>query len=369
MSTTTRVGRWGGAWLVLAMVSATAGAVGWQGLIGDNGDGPGDGRGVNGAAIGSPDFRRLSPIEVEQTIDDVLIELGVAAQSEELLLAAPNVRHNFSNTADAGNFTVGQVQSIMAWAESVSLAITQDVPTVLGCTPTPTWDACASDFAERVGRLAFRRPLDADDLTIFQRVYENTMVEPEGPNDGVRAMVELAFQSPDFWYLSNETRPGSRQLTSHAIAGRLSYYLWGTMPDAILRDAADRDELQTAEQIRAQAARLLDDARAEAVVTRFHREWLHLDAATSLAKDTTLYPSFTPELASDMDREFDMFVKRSVFEGTVEQLLSSNEGFVNQRLEPLYGTIGCGSRCLRSARGCFRGRCSSPTGRASASRP
>ena len=81
----------------------------------------------------------------------------------------------------------------------------------------------------------------------------------------------------------------------------------------------------------------MDDARAEVAITRFHREWLHVGSTTSLTKDAALYPSFSPELAADMDREFDRFVQRTVSEGTVEDMLSSQEGFVNDRLESLYG--------------------------------
>lgn len=323
----------------MAAIVATA-AAGWAGCVGNIGDGgPADGSTTeeNADVLGSPDGRRLSPLEVEQTVDDMLAELGVATAADDLLLAPPDVRYTFSNTAESGNFTTGQVQNIMAWAESVSLAISQDVDAALGCTPTSSWDGCVSDFAERFGRLAFRRPLDDDDMETFRTVFVNVMQDAEGPVDGVRAVVELALQSPQFWYLSTATRPDSRQLTAHAVAGRLSYFLWGTMPDATLREAADAGELQTPEQIRAQAARLLDDPRAEVAITRFHREWLHVSSATSLSKDATLYPTFTPELAADMDREFDRFVQRTVSEGTVEDMLSSPEGFVNDRLEALYG--------------------------------
>lgn len=334
-------GRVSAIWLTLTVLAAA----GWSGCTGLIGDGI-DGEGTNtpaAEALGSPDSRRLSPLEVEETIDDVFAELGITAQAGDLLLPPPDVRHSFSNTADSGNFSAGQVQNIMQWAESVSLAMSQDLDGAMGCTPTSAFEGCVGDFAARLGRLAFRRPLTTEELETFRTVHQNVMLQAQGPADGVRAVVELAFQSPDFWYLSNETRPDSRQLTSHAIAGRLSYYLWGTMPDRALRDAADRDELQTAEQIRVQAERLLDDARAEAVTARFHREWLHVDSATTLAKDAALFPSFDADLAADMDREFDMFVQRTVSEGTVEDLLASDEGFVNDRLEPIFGVTSSSS--------------------------
>jgi len=334
------VGRVRGSVLRGALFGAVVLALpGCTGLIGD-GDEPGE---PTSEVLGSPDFRRLSPIEVEQTLDDILVELGIAGTPGDLLLAPPDVRYSFSNTADSGNFGTTQIQRIMAWAESVSALFVEDAPAVLGCTPTPVWDDCVSDFASRLGRLTYRRPLSAEELATFQAVYAGAMAQPAAPTDGVRAVVELAFQSPHYWYLSNETRPDSRQLTSHAIAGRLSYFFWGSMPDAALRDAADRDELQTPEQVRTQAERLLDHPRAEVVISRFHREWLHVDSATSLSKNTSIYPSFDPALAADMDREFDLYVRRAVSQGSVQDLLAGRETFVNTRLETLFGVSASSS--------------------------
>ena len=326
-------------WFIVAMLAVSAGCTGH---IGDDGE-PSAVDGPEGDVLGSPDTRRLSSLEVEQTLDDILGELGITAPADDLLLAPPNVRYSFSNTADSDNFSTSQIQSIMTWAESVSALVVADAPAVMGCAPSPVWDDCASDFASRLGRLTYRRPLDAAELSTFQAVYEGAMVQPEAPTDGVRAMVELAFQSPHYWYLSNETRDDSGQLTSHAIAARLSYFLWGSMPDAALREAADRDELRTPDQVRDQAERLLSDPRAEVVITRFHREWLHVDSATSLSKNAEIYPSFDAELARDMDREFDMFVTRAVSEGSVEDLLAGRETFVNTRMETLFGLSGSSS--------------------------
>ncbi|NUO48554.1 MAG: DUF1592 domain-containing protein [Polyangiaceae bacterium] len=335
-------GRFGAFVLAVSALSISSGSAGCTGLIGEGSD-PSSSDEPAVDVLGSPDFRRLSSIEVEQTLDDILLELGIAAAADDLLLAPPDVRYSFSNTADSGNFTTSQIQSIMTWAESVSALFVQDAPAVLGCTPSPAWDECVSGFASRLGRLTFRRPLAPEELATFKAVYERAMEQPEQPTDGVRALVELAFESPNYWYLSNETRPDSRQLTSYAIAGRLSYFLWGSMPDAALRDAADRDELSTPEQVRAQAERLLDDPRAEVVITRFHREWLHVDSATSLSKNAAIYPSFDPALAADMDREFDMYVERAVSQGSVQDLLAGRETFVNTRLETLFGVSASSS--------------------------
>ena len=312
------------------ILSAVASLVGCQGVIGDaeQGGTPGAGRSA---------FRRLSPQEVEASLSTLASQLSVDGSLASPLIAAPDIRYQFSNTADTGNFSFDQVRNLMSWAEAVSSAATSDLTRSVGCIPSNAWDACVRDFVSRLGRLAFRRPLEASELETFRVVYED-VASQSGSVAAVRAMWELVLQSPQFWFLSNATRPGSRQLTSHAIAARLSYSLWGTMPDSTLSAAADRDELRSASQIRAQAERMLADPKAEAMVRRFHREWLHVDAATSLDKDTFVYPGFDGATAQDLDEEFDRYVQRLVFEGgTVEQLLAGQQGYVNQRLESLLG--------------------------------
>lgn len=286
--------------------------------------------------MGRGTWRRLSPHEVEDTLVDLLAELDVREGVPPALLSEPSVRYQFSNTADTGFFTVDNVRFIMEWSERVSAAMTSDVEALAGCTPGDQWDACSEGLATRVGRLAWRRPLTDADLSEVEGIYTG-LAATEGAGPATRAILEYLFQSPDFWYVAADTRADGHTLTSHAVASRLSYMLWGSMPDAALREAADADALATPEQVRAQAARMLDDPRAEAAILRFHQEWLHLSSPSSLIKNPELYPDFDADTAADLQTEYDRFVLRVVAEGDVTELLSSRHGFVNRRLEPLYG--------------------------------
>ncbi|MFT5357075.1 MAG: hypothetical protein ACI9KE_004305 [Polyangiales bacterium] len=314
---------------------------GCQGAIGETGP---EGsilppvEGEAGDPTGVAGIRRLSPIEVRSTVRDLLSELGVTA--DETLSAPPladvDTHHQFSNARESGNLTFQQVRDLMNWAEAISVAATEDTDALLGCSPSTDFDECARTFSEALGRLAFRRPTDVDDMGRFETAFVAVTAEGE-PRDGVRALIELALLAPEFWYLSAAVDETGR-LDPHAIASQLSYGLWGTMPDATLRERAEGGFLSDATNVRAEAERMLDDPRAGQTVRRFHREWLDLATVSELDKDPAIYPDFSVETAVDLGTEYDAFVERSVLEDAgIGELFSSRQAYVNARLERLYG--------------------------------
>ena len=290
-----------------------------------------------GDPIGVTGLRRLSPLEVEATVHDLLVELGVDVTATELPrtpLPSPDHRHGFQTTIATGHLGFEQVRSLLEWSEAISERATADLPSAMGCTPTAAFDACTRDYATRLGELAFRRPLTADELALFEDVHVTVAAETT-PRDGVRALWELALTAPDFTYLSAQTVDDGSRLTPHAIASQLSYGLWGTMPDAWLRERTAT--LTTPEAVRATADAMLDDPRAETIVARFHRDWLNLASASELDKDPALYPEFDATTAAALETELDAFVVRAVLENrSIADLFASRDAFVNRRLEALY---------------------------------
>ncbi len=299
---------------------------------------PNNGGTVDESLLARPTGRRLSPYEAASSAQAIMNELGVNADLTAIPLPPPSVRVSFSNRAENGNLTYDQVVNLVGWAEALSLNVVEQ-PASIGCVPTSTWDSCAQDFATRLARLAWRRPPTTTENERFEEIFSTVVADATTtPLDGVRAMFEFAMISPDFWYLSSAVAEDGERFDSHAIAARLSYFLWGTMPDASLRELADQDALSTAEEIRTQVDTMLKDPRAETIVARFHREWLHTQAAYDLQKDGVLYPTFNEEMASDLETEFDAFVNELVLrQGTIDDMFASSFGFVNQRLESLYG--------------------------------
>lgn len=228
---------------------------------------------------------------------------------------------------------------IMADASARAKAIT--------CTPTGTGEECAAHLVADFGSRAFRRPLtDTESAGYLQLFHDRASLTENGSFDeAAQLIIEAFLQSPQFLARPemSETPEGSYfALNGHEIASRLSYMLWGTMPDADLLDAATAGELSTKEGILTQAQRMLQDPKARAQVATFHRSYAHMGAGTRWAeysRSPDLYPAFhvgqIPTMSAETERMFDYLV----FEqgGTFQDLLTSTVGFVNADLAPLYG--------------------------------
>ena len=118
--------------------------------------------------------------------------------------------------------------------------------------------------------------------------------------------------------------------------------LWGTVPDDTLNQAADKDELKDAGQILAQAQRMLKDDRARDAVAAFHRTYMLMASNTrwdNSNHDTKLFPNFNKDLVPALEGEMEKFFDDTVFKknGTFQDLLTSNVGFVTAKTAPIYG--------------------------------
>jgi hypothetical protein len=110
------------------------------------------------------------------------------------------------------------------------------------------------------------------------------------------------------------------------------------MPDDALLDAADAGELRTADEVAAQARRMLEDPRARRVVRGFHRYWLGAAATENVFRDATEYPAFDPALPADWIEETDRFVEHVIFDGagTLSELMTANYTFASPAAAAIY---------------------------------
>ncbi|MEM6730945.1 MAG: DUF1592 domain-containing protein, partial [Myxococcota bacterium] len=282
--------------------------------------------------------RRMSVPEIDRTARDLFAELGVNSDVPELGLSAPSTRYTFSTYANANSVSQFEAETLLTWTEAISEVVTEELDELLGCSAGIVADSCVRSFAERLAALAYRRPATLEEVDELASVYE-ALTLYEAPRIGVRAMVELALLSPHFIYHSVDTRSGtSGPFTPYALASRLSYFMWGTMPDARLRQLAADDALQSADEVRAIALTMLDDPRARTVLRQFHAELLYLSAPDGIIRDPERYPLFNSDVAGDMRREFETFIDETAGAGGgLEMLLTSDEVFANSRLEELLG--------------------------------
>jgi hypothetical protein len=286
-----------------------------------------------------PKMRRLLPDEYVNTARD-LLETGNASPR----LEAP-------------------VGDIIAALEVEKLSIAASELTKLGAhhrfvpcaIDGPADSACALGFIQAFAKSAFRRPIDEAEKTWLSGVYEKLAARSDiTPKFSFREMIdavaEVILQSPQHVYVhelgvQDAALPaGMRRLTGHERATRLSYLMWGSMPDAELTRAADAGELDKVEGVQAQAERLLDDPRARQMIRRLASSWLKLDdtpqhpSLEKLSKDKQRFPMDSPELRSAMRREIEALYERVFFqgEGSFKQLFTTTQAYVNAPLAALY---------------------------------
>ncbi len=274
-------------------------------------------------ALGAGPLSRLTQVQYRNTLRDLL---GLETSVADGFVADDRV----AGFHAARTISALQVEKYLEAARSLTADL--DVGALTGCAPS---EACARSFVERFGRRAFRRPLTAEERT---DLFDTWSVGAESSfEDGVRLVVEAVLASPDFLYhvevggAAGEIVP----LGNHALASRLSYFLWNSMPDDALLDAADGVEID----MEAQAWRLLADDRFRDTVHDFYAQWVSLDRVEHLVKDERVYPEMNAELSRDLRNSLDLFVQSAHFgeQPTFETLMRGETFYSNARIASVYG--------------------------------
>ncbi len=196
----------------------------------------------------------------------------------------------------------------------------------------------------RLADRAFRRPATDDEvarLAALAVAVEGTGEPFEG---GIRVALTAVLSSPHFLFRvelhAAPDDPSNVQLLDDwALASRLSYFLWSSMPDAELRAAADAGRLRA--DLDDQVDRMLADARADALVTDFAGQWLQLRTLDDVEPDPQAFPYFSDALRNSMRRESEALVREVLRENqSVLELLRADHTYVDGRLARLYGIDG-----------------------------
>ena len=219
---------------------------------------------------------------------------------------------------------------------------------VFTCRPTAPDEErpCARDIIDRLATQAYRRPLGDSDLDGLLGFYDTGAAEG-GFEQGIRTALQAILASPHFLFRMERGTPAAEAGESYRVAdldlaSRLSFFLWGSVPDQELIDAASEGRLASAAGLREQAQRLLDDPRAaEALAHRFAAQWLRLQDLEKVHPDALTYPYYDETLAQAMHEETEVFFEHLVSEDRpVFDLLTADYTFVNERLARHYGMPG-----------------------------
>ncbi|MGE0862796.1 MAG: DUF1592 domain-containing protein [Vicinamibacterales bacterium] len=216
---------------------------------------------------------------------------------------------------------------------------------IFSCRPTNAAEeeSCAAEIVNKLATQAFRGAPTAADLQDAMKFYEQGR-QKGGFEPGIRLAVQSILMSPRFLFRLEEQPTGVRTATYRIadddLASRLSFFLWGTAPDAELVRAAALGSLRTTAGLTKQVRRMLADPRAEALSTRFGSQWLRLQDLDKIFPDYLLYPQYDDTLARAMKRETELFFDSIVREDRkITDLLTADYTFVNERLAKHYGIL------------------------------
>ena len=304
---------------------------------------------VPSTPVGPSPLRRLSDAEYLNALQDLFPAL-TATVGPTLPALPPDVAvAGFDNAAEAqipSDVLVARYESVANLYAAAACVDASSVAALVGCADWSTAalaTSCATQFIQQTGARLFRRPVASDEQARFLLHFQAWRATIDFPG-AVQLTLSAMLQSPQFIYRAEPlpAKPSGSvvPVDSYAMASRLSFFLWQSVPDDALMQAAALDQLQTDAQIHAQATRMLADPRALRVLWSFPRQWLGLDQIL-LAEDTARTPQVDPFWTTSPQAsaytETQLFVQNVLGQGgTFRDLLTSPRAWVNGEMARIY---------------------------------
>ena len=300
---------------------------------------------VNALAF-STAIPRITHIQWENSVKDTL-----------LLSKVPGLSSSFT-TDPSGSFfksdgnllktTPSLWADYQTAAETVATKVTADSAQIAKLVPAsapPSGNARAQAIVGSIAKRAFRRPVTEAQMTRLLELYNKGpaltgITDPTAA--GLQLVITAILQSPSFLYRTELGADSSAlvKLNGLEIASRLSFAAWNTIPDDALLKAAESGELMTAEGLKKQAQRLVDDPRANPTLMNFYQRIFETPSyAFVKKKDVKALGKWPDNMGKTLVSEADLFIKDVIIDqrGGINQLLTAPYAFVNSKTAPLYG--------------------------------
>jgi hypothetical protein len=208
----------------------------------------------------------------------------------------------------------------------------------------PSLDASARAILANFAGRAFRRPVAPQEVERFMFIYKTAGQKRGNFEQSVQTALTAVLVSPHFLFRGEFQPEPDNPRTAHpvnewALASRLSYFLWSTMPDAELFAQAQAGTLR--KNLDAQVRRMLRDKKSRALIENFASQWLQIRNLSQMQPNPKTFSEWTPELGNAMVRETEMLFEHIMREDRpVTELLGADYTFVNERLAKLYEING-----------------------------
>jgi len=303
-------------------------------------------------------IRRLNRVEYNNTIRDLV---GVDFQPAKDF-PADDTGYGFDNIGDVLSLSPLLLEKYLAAAEKIlDAAIVTEAPTDASVSPLPethrrifirqptpqSREACAREIIGNFARRAFRRPVRSEELDRLVALFKTNDGEGGSFERSIRNTLQAVLVSPHFLFRGewpdapggSSVVRGAYPIDDFALASRLSYFLWSSMPDEELFRLAERGRLRR--NLAAHVRRMVRDPKSAALVENFAGQWLQLRNLDLAAPDAKLFPEFNEDLREAMRSETEMFfdfVLRN--DRSLLELLDAKYSFLDARLAKLYGIEG-----------------------------
>lgn len=357
--------------LTSAALACNGGQVGGNGATdtpvagGGSGGGPmpGDGPVMPGPVVGDPPVsmppegtdpttlnpgfiqaRRLNNTEYNNTVRDLL---GTQLRPGDFVQATTVSGFDTNAAALAGINTAIALAYYDGAEDLVNEALAGEASrqALVSCEPAAPGDtACAQGIIGAFAAKAYRRPLAPEELTRLVQLYTDGVTTLELDHAGaVGLVVRTILLSPHFLYRLEidadiaGTAAAMRPLNGYELASRLSYMLWGTIPDQELTEAAASGELTQVATLQAQTERMLRDPRGLAFAENFFAQWFAVRQLASHDANLEFYPTWSAELKGAMVADAHEFFMQFVTGGRAwSEFLTAPLNTTNPALAALY---------------------------------
>lgn len=279
-------------------------------------------------------LRRLTHAQYNNTVRDLLGDFTRPADQ----FPQEDYLNGFTNQVEGQSIPPLLAEAYTTAAEKLAANALRhgDTNKLIPCQPVNASDTnCRDRFIITFGKRAFRRPLIDAEIRKYAALFSSSSEENPDFNGRAKLVVEAMLQSPAFLFHLEEGPDG--KWLQYGVASRLSYFLWDTMPDGQLFQAAEAGDLKDADGIRKVATWMLDRPEAKRALENFLAQWMRFDRVLGSARNVRRYPDFGASLLSAMTQETRHLFNHLVWnDKSFMEFFSSDYTFVSARLAQLY---------------------------------
>ncbi|HEY0715252.1 MAG TPA: DUF1592 domain-containing protein [Polyangia bacterium] len=281
--------------------------------------------------------RRLNQNEYDNTVHDLL---GTELRPARTFLSDTST-NGFDNNGDLLSLSATHLDNYRRAAEQLATeAVTTRKAAVISCD-VAAGASCQRSFITSFGERAFRRPLTTSEVDSYLGLASKAQGLGATADESFRTIIEAMLMSSNFLFRfefdSDPTSTTPHEVNAWELASRLSYFIYGSMPDEGLFAAARAGTLTRPDEIKKQVVRMLADPKGRAFANNFAEQWMNTTTLEALEKDKALFKDWNLQLAASMRAEARAFFDELVRENQpLEKLMNADFTYIDDRLATLY---------------------------------